>query len=56
MKGEAAINLGHELRGGDGVTEMRATGIVGQARCDNGARTAVLGGCARGVSSQKVGF
>lgn len=34
---------------------MRATGIVGQARCDSGARTAVLGGYARGVSWQKVG-
>lgn len=34
---------------------MRATGIVGRARCDSGARPAVLGGCARGVSWQKVG-
>ena len=34
---------------------MRATVIVGQARCDSGARTAVLGGYARGVSWQKVG-
>lgn len=29
--------------------EMRATGIVGQARCDNDARMAVLGGLRRVV-------
>lgn len=52
MKGKRRL-IGHELRGSGGVTEMRATGIVGQARCDNGAPTAVLGGRARGVSWQK---
>lgn len=44
---EAAINW---ARASGGVTEMRATGIVGQARCDNGARPAGFGRvCARGV-------
>lgn len=52
MKGKRRL-IGHELRGSGGVTEMRATGIVGQARCDNGAPTAALGGRARGVSWQK---
>lgn len=35
---------------------MCATGIVGQARCDSGARMAVLGWCARGVSWEKSGL
>lgn len=34
---------------------MRATGIVGQARCDNGARTGRFGRVCEGVSWQKVG-
>lgn len=54
---EAAINWAQASGGSGGVTEMRATGIVGQARCDNGARPAGFGRvCARGgVSWQKVG-
>lgn len=48
--------IGRRLRGSGGVNEMRATGIVGQARCDSGARMVVLGWCARrGVSWGKVG-
>lgn len=45
---EAAINCTSFGESG-GVTEVRATGIVGQARCDNGARTADLGEGLRGV-------